>query len=170
MNDNPLMRCVRHLWTDQHHVRRTLGPSALERLENHVRQSEARHTGELRLCVEGGMPWPALWRGETPRQRAVDTFSALRVWDTEANNGILIYLLMAEHDIEIVADRGIAQRVPESAWQDITQRLSDTLRQGQYEQGLLAAIDAVEALLVLHYPADPALGNPNQLPDQVVVI
>ncbi|MDE2402345.1 MAG: TPM domain-containing protein [Burkholderiales bacterium] len=167
---NPFLRWARHFWMDQGHARRQLSPAGLRQLEERVRASEARHTGELRLCVEGGLHWQALWQGQTARTRALDMFSALRVWDTEHNNGVLIYLLLADHHIEILADRGIMNRVAPQAWSAIAKHLSATLRAGQFEQGLNEAVDAVTDLLVTHFPADAAVGHPNELPDQVVVI
>jgi uncharacterized membrane protein len=100
-----LARILKHRWLDETDVARALDAAALTRLEQHVATSETRHSGEIRLCVEAGLPLSYLWRNATARQRAVTMFGKLRVWDTEHNNGVLIYLLLAEHAIEIVADR-----------------------------------------------------------------
>ena len=148
-----LPRALRHLWLDAADARRLLPAPACARLEAAVQASEARHLGELRLCVEAGLPWGALRQGQSARQRALDLFSALRVWDTAHNNGVLIYLLLADQRIEVVADR-----------------LGAALRQGQPEPGLLAAIAQVSDLLRQHHPAPQGLPRPNELPDAVVLI
>ncbi|HET6787288.1 MAG TPA: TPM domain-containing protein [Aquabacterium sp.] len=167
---NTLTRWARHLWLDADDARRTLTPGGLQRLEAAVRASEARHLGELRLCVEGGLPAELLWQGCTPRQRAIDLFSQLRVWDTEHNNGVLIYLLLAERRIEILADRGLMQHVPDTVWQEMTQALGSHLKAGRFEEGLRQAIERVGALMHEHYPLHRAQDNINELPNAVVLL
>ncbi len=163
---NKLVRILRHCWLDEGDVRRTIGSDALARIGAHVAKSERTHSGELRVCVEAGLPLADLWRNTTARERAIAVFSQLGVWDTEHNNGVLIYLLFAERCIEIVADRGIAGRVPPQIWRDISQRLSEAFKQGAHERGLLDAVDQVGALLVEYFPAMPADRNPNELPNE----
>ena len=165
-----LTRWARHLWLDAADARRTLTPAGLQRLEQAVKDSESRHLGELRLCVEAGLPMAALWRGVSPRSRAIDLFSQLRVWDTEHNNGVLIYLQLADRRIEILADRGLHARATASEWQAIADSLSTALQAGRFEQGLLDAIQQVGALLKQHYPATPHHPRPNELPDAVALI
>ena len=167
---HPLLRWPRHLWTDEADVRRQLGAAGLNRLQAQVRASEVQHLGELRLCIEGGLSWQDLKDGQTARSRALHLFSTLRVWDTEHNNGVLIYLLLADHRIEILADRGIMARAGHQPWAHIAQQLAVSLHNGQFEQGLSHAIEAVTQLLAAHFPADPDRDNPNELPDKVVVI
>lgn len=177
-----LTRLVRHRWLDHSDAARAIGPDAAARLRERVAASERCHTGEIRLCIEGGLPPSYLWRHWRDRvpmqdivhQRALMLFSKLRVWDTAENNGVLIYLLLAEHAIEVVADRGLAQRVPPGTWQAVVQRLGSALRDGQFEQGLNEAIDAVTTQLVAHFPASgeallAGAGRPNQLPDEPVL-
>ncbi|MBA4110736.1 MAG: hypothetical protein C0487_14215 [Leptothrix sp. (in: Bacteria)] len=155
---------------DEDHARRRLSAAGLARLQAQVKASEARHLGELRLCIEGGLSWPDLWQKQTARSRALNLFSTLRAWDTEHNNGVLIYLLLADRRIEILADRGIMARAGHEPWAHIAQQLAASLHDGHFEQGLSQAIDAVTQLLVVHFPVDPDRGNPNELPDKVVVI
>ncbi|HWP18597.1 MAG TPA: TPM domain-containing protein [Burkholderiaceae bacterium] len=162
---NKLLRILKHRWLDERDAVRALGPDTLERLTRRVSESERLHTGELRICVEAGLPFSYLWRDATARERAVQMFGKLRVWDTEYNNGVLIYLLLAEHRIEIVADRGLARHVPQSAWDEILHGMSAAFKAGRFEEGLAAAVDAVTALLVRHFPATPGSANPNELPD-----
>lgn len=161
-----LTRILRHRWLDETDVRRALGSDALDLVEERVAASEHTHTGELRVCVEAGLPLSYLWRGASARERAIAMFGKLRVWDTGHNNGVLIYLLLAERRIEIVADRGITQRVPEGTWQDISDVMGAAFKVGNYTRGLLAAVDRVDALLAQHFPADSSRVNPNELPDR----
>lgn len=164
------LRWARHLWLDAGNVRSTLTPAGLERLEARVRESETRHRGELRLCVEGGLPAGALWAGVDAHSRAVDLFGRLRVWDTEQNNGVLIYLLLADHRIEILADRGLASQTPPDTWRQLTDALAGSLREGRFEEGLAHAIDQVGALMRERYPLRQGDHDRNELPDAVVVL
>jgi len=161
-----LRRWLRHLWWDADDARRVLDEAALDRLQQRVGASEALHTGELRVCIEASLPWSYLWRRAAPRDRAITMFGKLRVWDTEHNNGVLIYLLLAEHAIEIVADRAAARCVPPSQWAQLTAGMATAFRAGQFEQGLGQAIDAVEALLIQHFPASEGSEPRNELPDR----
>ena len=167
---NKLLRILKHRWLDERDATRALGAGALQRLEARVHGSESTHSGEIRLCVEAGLPLSYLWQGRSARDRAVTMFGKLRVWDTEANNGVLIYLLMAEHAIEIVADRGLARHVPPEQWQAIVAGMRAPFRAGRYEEGLNAAVDAVDALLAQHFPLDAATANPNELPNRPHVV
>ena len=164
-----LTRLLRHRWADGR-LRRVLTPEVLQRLGQRVAASERRHTGQIRICAEGGLPLSYLWRGASARERAITQFGKLRVWDTEHNNGVLIYLLLAEHAIEIVADRGLAQRVPEATWHTLVQRLGEALRAGQYEDGLTEVLAEVSALLVAHFPASDNAPSSNELPDAPVLL
>ena len=161
-----LIRILKHRWLDETDAQRALGTDALRRIEERVAASERTHTGELRVCVEAGLPLSYLWRNATARERAIGMFGKLRVWDTEHNNGVLLYLLLAERRIEIVADRGITQRVPDRTWQDISDAMGAAFKRGDYAGGLLDAVDRVGALLAQHFPADASRLNPNELPDR----
>ena len=174
------VRLWRHRWLDETDTRRLLPPDAGERLRQRVAAGEARHTGQLRVCVEAGLPSSYLWRHlrrrlpmpRIVRERALMMFSKLGVWDTEHNNGVLIYLLLAERAIEVVADRGVARAVDAAAWQALTDRLGHSLRAGRFEEGLLQAVDDVSGRLAALYPAadgGPARA-PNELPDEPVLL
>jgi uncharacterized membrane protein len=163
---NRWLRIFKHRWLDETDTARALGTAALQRLEARVAASERRHSGEIRLCVEAGLPLSYLWRGATPRERALAMFGKLRVWDTEANNGVLIYLLLAEHAIEIVADRGLARQVPQAHWDALVVGMREAFRAGRFEAGLEQAVDAVDAMLVRHFPLAAGQHNPNELPDR----
>ena len=162
---NRWLRLLRHRWLDETDVRRALDDAAMARLTERVQHSERRHRGEIRLCVEAGLPLSYLWRGASARERALAMFGKLRVWDTEHNNGVLIYLLLAEHAIEVVADRGLAQHVPAPQWQSLTQAMAAAFKAGRFEQGLVEAIGVVEQLLLLHFPLESDQANPNELAD-----
>ncbi len=174
-----LARLLRHRWLDQSDAARAVPPALAAELQRRVAASERRHSGEVRICVEGGLPSSYLWRHlkdrvpmpELVRQRALMMFSKLRVWDTEHNNGVLIYLLLAEHAIELVADRGVARFAPPAVWQAVVAHLGEDLKQGRFEQGLTRALEEVSAVLVAHYAEDPlaSAAAPNQLPDEPVL-
>ncbi len=164
-----LARILRHRWLDERDTHKAIPPELVGRLARRVAASEQRHSGEIRLYVEAGLPMSYLWRGATPRQRAVAVFGKLRVWDTEANNGVLIYLMLAENAIEIVADRGLASRVAPAEWQGIVDRMRPALRDGRFEDGLTQALEEVSALLVTHFPLAAGQANPNELPDQPIL-
>ena len=159
-------RILRHRWLDETDAARALGNEGLKRLEQRVASSERAHSGEIRLCVEAGLPLSYLWRDATPRQRAVTMFGKLRVWDTEHNNGVLIYLLLAERAIEIVADRGLARHVPQDQWAVLVSGMREAFRAGRFEEGLNDAVDAVDTLLRQHFPLAAGQANPNELPDR----
>jgi len=163
---NRWLRIFKHRWLDETDTARALGAAALARLEERVAASERRHSGEIRVAVEAGLPLSYLWRGATPRQRAIAMFGKLRVWDTEANNGVLIYLLLAERAIEIVADRGLTRHVPQVHWNALVGGMRDAFRAGQFESGLAQTVDAVDAMLVHHFPLVEGEHNPNELPDR----
>ncbi|MBC7214975.1 MAG: TPM domain-containing protein [Burkholderiaceae bacterium] len=164
-----LLRLLRHRWYEGE-VHRIFPEKLLQDLAARVQASERKHTGQIRIAIEGGLPWSYLRRAAPPRERAVMLFGKLRVWDTEHNNGVLIYLLLAERAIEIVADRGLARRVPAQQWQDIVARMAATFRAGHWEQGLALAIDEVQALLVQHFPAQAGAAHGNELPDSPLIV
>lgn len=158
-----LTRWWRHAFADEGEVRAVLDAAAMARLAERVRASEARHSGEIRLCVEAGLPWG--WLRRPVRERALAVFAELGVWDTEANNGVLIYLLLADHAIELVADRGVARHAPAGHWDAVVAAMREAFRAGRFEDGLAQAIAAVDTLLVQHYPLAEGERNPNELPD-----
>ena len=164
-----IRRLWRHRWLDEHDTRRAIDPDLVQRLTRRVRASEQRHRGEVRLCVEASLPNSYLLRDgamrEIVRQRALTMFSKLRVWDTEENNGVLIYLLLAEQAIEIVADRGLNRHVSPAQWQAMVQRMGSAFTAGQFETGLTQTLEEVSSLLVEHYPATQGERQGNQLPD-----
>ena len=174
-----LTRLGRHLWLDRSHTARAIPAATAERLRQRIAASEQRHSGEVRICVEASLPASYLWRHlrqrlpirQIVRQRALMMFSKLRVWDTEHNNGVLIYLLLAEHAIELVADRGVNRLVAPGAWQAMVTRLGGALHEGRFEDGLTKALEEVSAVLVAHFPESPEASRdePNQLPDEPVL-
>ena len=162
---NTLLRILKHRSLDEGDARRALGASALQRIGERVAASEALHSGELRVCIEAGLPLSYLWRGAAARERAVAMFGKLRVWDTEHNNGVLIYLLLAERRIEIVADRGLSRHAAPALWDALVQSMAADFAQQRFEEGLNRALDAVTALLVQHFSVAAGAANPNELPD-----
>ena len=161
-------RILKHLVVPHRLALRPFPPAVLKKVESAIRESEQKHDGELRFAVEGGLHPVALWHGQSPRGRAIELFAQLRVWDTERNSGVLIYVQLVDRRIEIVADRGINAAVDQASWDGICRRMEAAFRQRQFEQGALAAIDEVTALLARHFP--PVGTNPNELPDMPVVL
>jgi len=158
-------RLLRHRSFDERDAKRVLSKDALARIEARVAASEQRHSGEIRVAVEAGLPLSYLRRHASARDRAVAMFGKLNVWDTEHNNGVLIYLLLAEHAIEIVADRGLNEHVDAAEWAAVAESMKGAFQGGDFEGGLLRAVDAVGALLVRHFPAQPGGRGVNELPD-----
>ena len=172
---NKLVRIFKHRWMDRSDTLRAVPDDMAERIARRVAASEGRHTGEVRLCVEASLPLSYLWRigpdaslPQVVRERALTWFGRLRIWDTEHNNGVLIYVLLAEHAIEFVADRALARQVSQAQWQSMVDRLAARLRAGEFEDGLTQALEEVSAMLVLNFPADAEAVRPNELPDAVV--
>ena len=168
-----LTRLLRHRWADLSQVLNVLDREALARLTAYIGAAEARHGGQIRLCIEAGLPTSYVWKGLTARDRALTLFGKFRIWDTEARNGVLIYLLLTEHAIEIVADRGLTPHVTPDAWQAMQARMATAFREGRFEAGLRDAIDEVSATLTRAFPApaDAAAGvHRNELPDEPIVL
>ena len=140
--------------------------AALPAIEQAIKEGEATHGGELRFAAEDALDAAELFAGESARERAIEVFSELHVWDTEQNNGVLIYLLLADHDIEIVADRGLNGKVSPAEWEAACQAMEQALARGDYEQGVVEGIKEVSRLLARHYPPRP--GDRNELPDKPV--
>ena len=173
---NKLSCIARHLWLDESDSHRALPPELLARLTRRVAASEARHTGQIRICVEASLPWSYVRRlslattmAQLSRERAVMLFAKLHVWDTEHNNGVLIYLLLAEHAIEIVADRQLNRHIAPQEWAAMTGRMAAAFRQGRFEDGLTQAMQEVSALLVTHFPAATGAPGINELPNEPVM-
>ncbi len=167
-----LARLLRHRCADGL-VRRVLPAQSLAELERLIGLSEKRHTGQIRICVEPGLPLSYIWRDATARERAITLFGKLRVWDTEHNNGALIYLLLADHAIEIVADRALARVLPAEQWQTLVSDMGDAFQRNQHALGLTAALERVSLLLETHFPREPqqagAAAEDEQLPDAPVI-
>lgn len=162
------MRWIRHLFLDDLALRRAFPAAALEAIARAVAEQEKRHRGELRVAIEGGLPIQALVLQRTARERALELFTRLRVWDTADNAGVLVYLLLAERRVEIVADRGIHARVGAAAWETICGAMQREFAAGRHEQGMRTGLAAVSDLLAQHFPATGE--NPNELPDAPVVV
>ena len=163
-----LKRQWRH-WSASAAKGRRLFPSeSLQRIGQAITAGEQRHRGELRLIVENSMPSDAVWADVSNRQRAIALFAEYGVWDTEDNCGVLIYVNLAEHKVDIVADRGIDRKIDSATWQAVCRTMTDGFRQGNYHDASLAAIEQVNALLRQHFPAKGA--RPNELPDRPVML
>ena len=164
-----LGRIWRHLNTGTAALRRRFPAAALAAIDAAVRDAEARIAGEIRFAVEDALPFPALWRGQTARERALEAFGELGVWDTRDNNGVLIYVLLADRDVEIVADRGAGGgKVPAAEWERCCQAMEQHFRAGRFPEGALAGIAAVADVLARHAPGTPDAGD--ELPNPPAVL
>lgn len=164
-----LKRGLRHLFFPPWRLRAAFTPAVQEAIAEAVRQTERLHAGEIRFAVEGALSWPALRRGLSARQRAEQLFAELRVWDTEHNNGVLIYVLFAERSVEIIADRGVGDaHVAPVEWQDCARAMTPHFARGDYTRGAVEGIQQVAAVLARHPPARPDIGN--ELPDSPVLL
>lgn len=164
-----IARIWRHVLTTRRALRRAFTGAALERIEQAVHAGEGMHAGEVRFAVEPELGWPALLAGQTARERALEVFSMLRVWDTELNNGVLIYVMFADRDVEIVADRGFNGLVSEDEWRGICEAMRACFARGEYERGALDGIAAASALMAQHFPAGSAPRR-DELPDRPVML
>ena len=163
-----ISRWLKHLCSGHWQVRRAFPAAALQAIEAAIREAEAAHHGQIRFAVEAGLDVGPLLENQTAHERAIEVFSRLRVWDTEDNNGVLIYLLLADHDVEIIADRGVHAHVGQEGWEHICRAMEAEFRAGRFEAGVLAGIRAVSAHLRTHYPRQGA--GANELPDQPVLL
>lgn len=154
-----LKRTLNHLLYDRRRIKRLFPADSLERITAAIKSAEASHCGEIRFSVEAALDWSALRSDQTARERAIEVFSQLRVWDTEYNNGILIYLLLADRDVEIVADRGIHRFVGEASWVEICHRMEEHFQRGDFETGVTTGIAAISSVLVTHYPCQGPAHN-----------
>ena len=166
---HPIRRLLRHLCTDRATVRRMFPKKSLERIETLIAAGECEHRGQMRFVVEAALPLARLLRGAKPRERALEVFGSLGIWDTAENCGVLVYLLLADRDVEIVADRGIHAQVGTEAWEAICKKMEKAFRAGKFGDGAEEGLADINALLVRHYPRE---GRPagNELSDRPVLL
>ncbi|HEX8874622.1 MAG TPA: TPM domain-containing protein [Nitrosospira sp.] len=162
-------RILRHFSTGQMAIRRAFPEAALMAIEKAIGKSESGHRGEIRFAVEAALNTLPLLNDQSGRERAVEVFSHLRVWDTEHNNGVLVYLLLADRDVEIIADRGINAKVGNEEWESICREMETIFAQGRFEQGVIAGIESIGRHLREHFPTQTA-GGENELPDRPAIL
>ena len=163
-----IQRIMKHLLMTDRQVSRIFGRSSLSKIEAAIKASEAGHVGEIRFAVEGGLDGTPLFKGQSPRERAIELFSQLRVWDTQQNTGVLIYLLLADRAVEIVADRGIHAKVDSQEWSKVCRQMEAAFRQSNFEGGVVSGVHAVTRHLLQHFPSDRH--DRNELPDKPVML
>ena len=163
-----MKRHLRHLLALPGAVARAFPGNALSSIEKAIRESEKHHGGQIRFAVEASLHPAQLWRRTSARQRAIEVFSELCVWDTEHNNGVLLYLLLAERDVEIVADRGFNANVAPAEWERVCREMEKALGAGRHAEAVLAAIESVSQIVARHFPPRP--GSRNELPDKPAVL
>ena len=156
-----VLRTLRHLLLPARATRRRFTPQVLAEIEAAIGEMEAQHEGEICFAIETVLDLPRLWRDASPRECALDAFAELRVWDTARNNGVLIYVLFADHDVEIVADRAVAERVPQPEWEAVCAQMEEHFRGGRFGEGAVAGVRGVGRLLARHFPRSG--GDANEL-------
>jgi uncharacterized membrane protein len=161
-------RLLRHLFSTRWSTRRHFGPKVLADVEAAIREVESQHAGEIRFVVETALDLRELWRDLAPRQRALQVFGQLGVWDTAHNNGVLIYLLLADHVVEIIADRGISTRIAQAQWSEVCGEMQRHFAAGRFSEGSVAGIRSVGRLLAQHFPGRPR--GADELPNQAVLL
>jgi uncharacterized membrane protein len=161
-------RFLRHVFATRWTTRRCFGPKVLAAIETAIRETEASHGGEIRFAVETALDMAELVEDLAPRRRAMQVFGQLGVWDTQHNNGVLIYLLLADRVVEIIADRGIAARIPQSEWQSVCREMESHYRHGRFSEGSVAGVYGVGRLLARHFPGRRR--DPDELPNQPVLL
>ena len=161
-------RIGKHLLEYRWRARRWFPPQVLEAIEQAIKAGETTHSGQVRFVVEGALDGAPLFRDQPARERALDIFAQLRIWDTAHNNGVLIYLLLADRNVEIVADRGIDAKVTVAGWEKICAEMERDFKAGKFKSGVIRGIEAVSRQLAQHFPAHGK--GPNELPDAPVVI
>lgn len=164
-----LLRSARHLFSTRTRTRRLFPAAVLESIQNAIAAAETRSSGEIRFVVETALELPEVWGGLTPRHRAVQTFSDLHIWNTELRNGVLIYVLLADRVVEIIADRGANLRITQADWEGVCRIMEEHFRAGRYGEGSLAGVAAVGELLARHYPPSGGL-NRDELPNQPALL
>jgi uncharacterized membrane protein YgcG len=163
-----IKRIGKHLVEHRWRARRTFPPQVLALIERAIKAGETTHSGQVRFVVEGALDGAALFRDQSPRDRALDIFSQLRIWDTAHNNGVLIYLLLADRDVEIIADRGIDEKIGAAGWEKICADMEAEFKRSNFGGGVIKGIAAVSQQLAAYFPKHGA--GPNELPDAPVVI
>lgn len=163
-----IKRIAKHLTMINWQVKKAFTEKTLIAIENAIKASEAAHAGQIRFVVEGALDCAPLFKHQSSKERAIDVFSQLRIWDTEHNNGLLIYVLFADRAVEIVADRGIHVKVGEAQWQFICRRMESDFKQANYKNGVLMGIEAMTKLLTHHFPDSDS--RQNELPDKPVLL
>ena len=161
-------RWLRHLLTTHLVLRWRFPAATLAAIDEAIAESETRHRAEIRCAIETALPLGYLLRGRSARDRALDVFARLGVWDTAENNGVLLYILLAEHSIEIVADRGFAGRVSADEWAALAQSMEQEFRAGRFADGTLAVLRAIGQHALRHFPATG--DNPNELSNRPVIL
>lgn len=161
-------RFLTHSFSSPRAVKKFFPKESMDRITQAIQESEAKHDAEIVFAIEPALAPLSAYQGHSARERAIDVFSQLRVWDTEANNGVMIYLLLADHDIEIVADRGVNRLAGPEYWEKVCKTMEEHFRNNQFEQGVIEGIRIITELLAKHYPKTS--GDENELTDRPIIV
>lgn len=163
-----IKRITKHIFTFSWQINRAFPISVLNTIAESIKFSETKHSGEICFVVEGALESASLFRGQTANQRAIELFSQLRVWDTEQNNGVLIYLLLADRDVEIIVDRGVHTKVGQVEWENICQQMELFFKKRNFKEGVIGGVQGVTRILQHHFP--PIEGKQNELVDKPIIL
>jgi uncharacterized membrane protein len=164
-------RLLRHVFATDWQTRRRFSRATLDAIEAAVARAERLHAGEIRFAIETALPPLHVLGDVSAHARALEVFGQLRVWDTERNNGVLIYVQLADRHVEILADRGFGGRVGADEWAAVCRLMEQHYRAGRFESGSVAGVDAVGALIARHYPGGgPGVAGRNELPDRPALL
>ena len=163
-----LVRVFKHLLYPGWRLNQKFSDEGLDQIEAAIESSEMQHSGEIRFAIESSLPAKSLFLNESSRERAIDVFSKLRVWDTEDNNGVLIYLLLADHKVEIIADRNITKVVAQTEWNRICQQMETQYKANKFSQGVITGVEEVGKQLNQHFPISD--NDKNELSNKPVIL
>ena len=164
-----LFRWAHHMWIGPMHVQRVFNREAFSRIEQAIALGERDHSAQVRFAAESSLGTAELWREVDSRQRAVDVFANLRIWDTHDNNGVLVYLLWADHAIEIVADRGASAKVDPAVWESACAQFTNGCRHGRHVEGVISAIHTINQGLATAFPSG-GIDTPDELPNEPLIL
>jgi uncharacterized membrane protein len=161
-------RLFKHLFATSRQTKKYFPASGLQLIEDRIAESEIGHSGQIRVVIETTLSPYAIWHQQSSRERAIEVFSLQKIWDTENNNGVLIYLLMADHAFEIIADRGVHQKVGDEFWKKVCEMMEIRLKNSDFQEGVLTGIHEIDQILRKFYPA--SVITPNELSDEPILI
>jgi uncharacterized membrane protein len=168
-HQSTVRRFARHLYYEARGVGPVFSAGSLKRIGQAVAASELSHTAEVRIAVEASLTIRELVYGKSPRTRAIEAFSMLKVWDTEQNNGVLIYINVADRAVEIIADRGVSRVTPKTYWQTLCAEMVQGFRKDAFEASVIQCVSHLSVELAKQFPSS-GISNPDELPNTPAIL